>query len=117
VNAEVIGFSILTVTNILAAFIIFAGALREKMRLYPTWHKLGLIVAALGLSAQAFRNIQFLYTGVSPADNDMPLWALKDAGISLVAFGYLYLAATGKYDAAMVKIHSKPAAKKVKRRK
>lgn len=116
-TAEFVGFSVLTVTNITAAIIIFSGALREKMRLYPTWHKIGLMVAALGLSAQAFRNIQFLTTGVSPSDTDMPLWALKDAGISLVAFGYLYLAATGKYAATIEKIHIKPAVKKVRRKK
>lgn len=114
---EFVGFFVLTVTNITAACIIFVGALREKMRLYPAWHKLGLLVAALGLAAQAFRNVQFLYTGVSPSDTDMPLWVLKDAGISLVAFGYLYLAATDKYDAAINKIHSKPVTKKIKRRK
>lgn len=114
---ETIGFFVLTFTNITAACIIFAGALREKMRLYPTWHKIGLLVAALGLSAQAFRNIQFLMTGVSPLDTDMPLWALKDAGISIVAFGYLYLAATGKYAATIEKIYHKPAPKKTRRKK
>lgn len=116
-TAEFVGFFVLTITNIAAACIIFVGALREKMRLYPAWHKLGLLVAALGLASQAFRNVQFLYTGISPSDSDMPLWVLKDAGISLVAFGYLYLAATGQYDAAINKIHSKPVVKNAKRRK
>lgn len=83
-------FVVLTVTNFAASFIIFAGALSERMRLYPTWHKVGLIVAALGLMAQGLRNIQFLVTGVSPTDADVPLWALKDIGISLVAFYYAH---------------------------
>jgi len=86
-------FVFITLMDLCAAGIIFAGALSERMRLYPTWHKVGLIVAVIGLTAQAMRNIQFLYTGVSPSDADMPLWALKDAGISIIAFCYFYLAA------------------------
>jgi hypothetical protein len=86
-----IGFLLLTIVNIGASLIIFAGALSERMRLYPTWHKVGLIVAALGLAAQAMRNVQFLVTGVSPLDTDIPLWALKDIGIALIAYCYLWL--------------------------
>ena len=84
------GFAILTVTNLAAAFIIYAGAMSDRMRLYPTWHKVGLIFAATGLVFQAVRNIQFLVTGVSPSDSDLPFWALKDIGISLIAFFYVY---------------------------
>lgn len=87
-------FVILTVTNLAAALILFAGALSERMRLYPVWHKVGLIVAALGLTAQAIRNIQFLLTGISPTDMDAPLWVLKDIGISLIAFYYVHHAWT-----------------------
>jgi hypothetical protein len=82
------GFVILTVTNLAAAFIIYAGAMSDRMRTYPAWHKVGLILAATGLVFQAVRNIQFLVTGVSPSDADLPLWALKDIGISVVAFFY-----------------------------
>lgn len=89
-----LGFLILTFVNIAAAGIIFAGALSERMRLYPTWHKVGLIVAALGLVFQAGRNVQFLVTGVSPSDADLPLWALKDIGIVLIAFYYAHHAWT-----------------------
>lgn len=86
------GFLLLTITNIVASIIIFAGALSERMRLFPTWHKVGLIIAALGLVFQAGRNIQFLVTGISPSDADLPVWALKDIGISIVAFFYAYIA-------------------------
>lgn len=84
-------FTLLTVADLAAALILFAGALSERMRLYPVWHKIGLIAAALGLAAQGIRNVQFLVTGISPNDADMPLWALKDIGISIIAFTYLYL--------------------------
>jgi hypothetical protein len=83
------GFMALTVTNTVAALIIFFGALSDRMRLYPKWHKAGLILAAAGLAAQAVRNVQFLATGVSPSDADLPLWVLKDLGICIIAFFYL----------------------------
>ena len=87
-----IGFLILTLFEIPAAIIIFVGALNERMRLYPVWHKLGMMLASLGLMAQGIRKTQFLLTGHSPTDADLPLWALKDVGIALVAWFYFYQA-------------------------
>jgi len=86
-----LGFLLLTIINIGATIILFAGALNERAMLYPKWHKVGLIVAALGLAFQAIRNIEFLVTGVSPSDADLPLWALKDLGIAIIAYFYLWL--------------------------
>jgi hypothetical protein len=96
-NYEFIFFTTITVMDLAAALIIFAGALSDRMRLYPAWHKVGLIVAMLGLLVQAFRNIQFLSTGVSPSDADMPLWVLKDAGIATIAFTYLIYGVRHKF--------------------
>jgi hypothetical protein len=87
-----LGFILLTLSNLGASLILFAGALSERMRLFPTWHKVGLVIAAFGLLAQGLRNIQFLVTGVSPSDTDVPLWALKDIGIAIIAYCYLWLA-------------------------
>ena len=84
-------FYLVTFIDLTAAVIIFCGALSERMRLYPAWHKIGLIVAVVGLVCQAFRNVQFIYTGVSPSDADAPLWILKDLGIAIIAYCYLYL--------------------------
>jgi hypothetical protein len=84
-------FYLVTFIDLTAAVIIFCGALSERMRLYPAWHKVGLIVAVVGLVCQAFRNVQFIYTGVSPSDADAPLWILKDLGIAIIAYCYLYL--------------------------
>jgi hypothetical protein len=84
-------FILITFIDITAAAIIFAGALSERMRLYPVWHKVGLMVAVLGLVAQAFRNLQFVFTGHSPSDADKPLWIMKDLGIAIIAYNYLYL--------------------------
>lgn len=104
-------FFLATVIDLTAALIIFVGALSERMRLYPAWHKVGLIVAVVGLVCQAFRNIEFLTTGVSPHDSDLPLWILKDFGIAIIAYFYLYLGIKAK----MNKTPSKPVRKKVKK--
>lgn len=81
-------FVLISIVDITASVIIFAGALSERMRLYPAWHKIGLIMAAMGLVAQAFRNMAYLFTGISPSDADLPLWILKDAGIATIAYFY-----------------------------
>lgn len=81
--------------DITAALIVFVGALSDRMRLYPVWHKLGLLVLMFGLLAQALRNIQFLMTGISPSDLDLPLWALKDVGAAIIAWFYFLRAITG----------------------
>jgi len=113
-NYEFIFFTAVTVMDLSAAIIIFVGALSDRMRLYPTWHKVGLIVALLGLICQAFRNIQFLSTGISPSDADMPLWVLKDAGIATIAFTYLIYGIRHQFFGA--KAAPRPPKKVAKRR-
>lgn len=81
-------FLLLTIADLSAALIIFFGALSERMRLYPTWHKIGLITACAGLAAQGYRNVYYLMTGISPSDVELPLWVLKDLGICIIAFTY-----------------------------
>lgn len=90
-------FILITIIDLTAAAIIFTGALSERMRLYPVWHKIGLIVAVVGLVAQAFRNLQFVFTGHSPSDADKPLWVLKDIGIAIIAYNYLWLGIRAKF--------------------
>lgn len=96
-------FILMTVIDLTAAAIVFVGALNERMRLYPAWHKVGLILASCGLLAQGMRNIQFIATGVSPSDADLPLWALKDLGIALIAFFYVWLAIRARQAAKQAK--------------
>ena len=91
------GFIIITIIDLSAAAIIFIGALSERMRLYPVWHKIGLITAVVGLVCQSIRNLQFIFTGHSPSDADMPLWVLKDAGIAIIAYYYAYMAITSHF--------------------
>lgn len=90
-------FWFVTLMDLTAAVIIFVGALSERLRLYPIWHKIGLMVAVLGLVAQAFRNVRYIFTGESPSDADMPLWVMKDAGIAIIAYYYLWKAVQPRF--------------------
>lgn len=83
-----VGFVALTFFDILASVILFCGLLSDRLRLYPYWHKIGLLLAVVGLLSQVFRNIIYLGTGVSPSDATLPLWACKDIGIDIIAFYY-----------------------------
>ena len=49
------------------------------------WLRTGIGLFGLGVLFQAYRNLQFLVTGVSPTDADLPLWSLKDIGGAMVA--------------------------------
>jgi len=81
-------FLLVTVLDVIGAIILFLGALSPRMRLYPAWHRIGLLAAVVGLFAQAGRNIEYMFTGISPSDADLPLWALKDLGIDIIAYTY-----------------------------
>jgi hypothetical protein len=81
-------FLLITVLDVIGAIILFLGALSPRMRLYPAWHRIGLLAAVVGLFAQAGRNIEYMFTGISPNDADLPLWALKDLGIDIIAYTY-----------------------------
>lgn len=86
------GFLIITFLDLTAATIIFLGALSERMRLYPVWHKVGLLTAVVGLVFQAFHNIQFIALGHLHNETDMPVWVMKDVGLAIIAYTYLYIA-------------------------
>lgn len=83
---EAMLFAALTVLNLAAAVLIIAGALSGDIKLQSPLHRAGLLLGSLGLAAQAVRNIQFLATGISPQDSDIPLWVLKDLGLVILAF-------------------------------
>lgn len=106
---DIVFISIVTVFDIAGAVIIAAGMLRDKWRLFPVWHRVGLVFAAIGLTAQAGRNISFLITGVSAQDTDLPLWAFKDLAIATVAITYFVIAIRERQaQPAKVKAATKP---------
>lgn len=89
-------FVFATAINLMAAFWIIAALFTKRLQTMPAWHRIGLTVGAMGLLAQAMRNIQFLVTGVSATDSDLPLWFLKDLGYGLIAFHSMWLVFTGQ---------------------
>ena len=89
---EIPFFVVVTVFDLCGAAIIAAGLAKDRWRTFPVWHRFGLAIGAIGLTAQAGRNIQFLVTGVSATDADLPLWAFKDLAIATIAIGYACIA-------------------------
>jgi hypothetical protein len=85
---ELLGFSFITAVDLLGAFLLASAVINPKLNSYSNVFKIGLVIAMLGLLGQAFRNYVFISTGISPADTDLPLWAFKDMGISLVAISW-----------------------------
>jgi hypothetical protein len=89
-------FIFATVVDFVAAFWILGVLFTDRLQRLPRWHLMGLSVGALGLLFQGFRNIQFLMTGVSPSDADLPIWFLKDMGYALIAFHSIWLILQGR---------------------
>lgn len=83
---EQIGYTLLTVAELFAATLIFLSALNPRMGLYPAWHKIGLGLAMLGMTAQAWHNIVFLTTGVK---NSGVLPYLTQIGIAVIVATYV----------------------------
>lgn len=89
-------FVAVTVVDLVAAGWIIAALFTPRLQTMPKWHRVGLLVGCIGLLAQALRNIQFLTTGVSATDADLPLWVLKDLGYGLIAFHSIWLVFSGR---------------------
>jgi hypothetical protein len=89
-------FIFATAVDFLAAFWILGALFTDRVQKLPRWHLMGLSVGALGLLFQGMRNIQFLTTGVSPSDADLPVWFLKDMGYAIIAFHSIWLILAGK---------------------
>jgi hypothetical protein len=89
-------FIFATAVDFVTAFWILGALFTDRLQRLPRWHLMGLSVGALGLLFQGFRNIQFLLTGVSPSDADLPIWFLKDMGYALIAFHSIWLILQGR---------------------
>jgi hypothetical protein len=95
-NSETVFFVFATTVNFLTATWILAALFTDRVQRMPRWHLMGLAVGCLGLLFQAMRNLQFLVTGVSPTDSDLPFWFLKDMGYALIAGHSVWLVVAGK---------------------
>jgi hypothetical protein len=89
-------FVFATFVDFSTAFWIMGALFTDRLQKLPRWHLIGLSMGALGLAFQGIRNIQFLYTGVSPSDSELPVWFLKDMGYALIAFHSLWLIFEGR---------------------
>ncbi|AVF36712.1 hypothetical protein [Rahnella sikkimica] len=85
------GFFLLTILDMVTAVMIFFCALNERILLMSVWYRVGLIVTALGFAAQGALNLPYLLFGTQLYANQIPFWALKDMGISMVATHYFWL--------------------------
>jgi hypothetical protein len=79
---QVAFFAMVTAIDFVGAAYITYGLFTNYTH-HSSFQKFAFVVALLGLLAQGFRNLSFLFTGVSPSDADLPLWVLKDIGITL----------------------------------
>jgi hypothetical protein len=95
-TGEQVFFIFATAVDFLTAFWILGALFTDRLQKLPRWHLIGLSVGALGLVFQGLRNLQFLMTGVSPSDSDLPIWFLKDMGYALIAFHSIWLILQGK---------------------
>lgn len=85
-----IGFMAITAIDVLGAFIISLSVFNPKLNHFSNCFKAGLVFLMLGLIGQAFRNVEFLLTGISLTDASLPVWAFKDIGVTLVAVSWLW---------------------------
>jgi hypothetical protein len=104
-------FISITIIDLLAAGIIFGGALSDLTLRCKPWFKTALVIGAIGLTVQGVRNIQFLITGVSPLDSDAPLWMLKDLGLALIAFSYFFILAKSYFKPSIPEAITEPEPK------
>jgi hypothetical protein len=90
-NAD-ITFIALTIVDTIGMIIIFCGLCSERLRTFPIWHKVGMILIIVGMLDQICRNVSFFMTGISPSDATLPIWAFKDIGVDLIAMTYAVIA-------------------------
>lgn len=94
----IIGVYLITLAtlNVGAALVIFFGALGKRLRLYPAWHKVGLICAAFGLVSSSHLYLEMVLDGSLQMGFIRVLFlTLKDVGICIIGGGYLILALRG----------------------
>ncbi len=82
---------ILVLNPIAAGIMIMATMKNRALQAASVWHRLGVLIAACGLLGQFGHNLVFALTGSDPRYLEMPLWALKDYGLIILAFHFAHL--------------------------
>ena len=78
--------ALLLAVDVVGAAALFTLLWRGYAR-KSTCRKVGISIAAVGLVFQACQLVVMLLTGVLPRYTELPLWALKDAGLFIWGFG------------------------------
>ena len=76
---------------IAATVLLVALMMNPWLKVAPLWHRFGMVICAAGLYGQTFRNYIALSTGMAPRDSEMPWWVMKDLGLAVIAFHFLFL--------------------------
>ena len=85
-----------TYLNVMAVAFVLFGAARPHVFAEDALIKTGAFISCFGLAGQASRNLQFLFTGISPSDVDEISWMLKDLGLFVMFLGYAMRGPIGK---------------------
>jgi hypothetical protein len=80
----------------MAVMFVLIGTASPHIKKEDALIKFGAIIACFGLVSQVLRNIQFMVTGYSPHDAELPFWMLKDLGLCMMIFGYAIRAKVNK---------------------
>ncbi|AOR64594.1 hypothetical protein [Pectobacterium wasabiae] len=81
-------FWALTLVDMTTAIMIFISALSGRMLNIPLWYRIGLLITALGFTAQGFLNLPYLLFNVVLMVQELPFWILKDVGIVVISICY-----------------------------
>jgi len=81
-------FSSVLIADLIGLAVIVVGLLHERSHLFPSYHKVGLIVAAVGLLAQSAQCLQYLVAGITVSVLSFPSWAFISYGIAAIGGGY-----------------------------
>ena len=91
---ETLLYASVFVADIIGVAVIVMGLFREHQKLYPSWHKIGLIVMAIGMLGQGVECIHFFLSGETGTVFGLPIWAFKDYSVAIICGGYMWLAHT-----------------------
>lgn len=80
------------IADIIGVAVIVMGLFREHQRFYPSWHKIGLIVMAVGMLAQGVECVHYFLTGSTATVFGLPTWAFKDYSVAIICGGYVWMA-------------------------
>jgi len=89
---ETLLYASVLIADIIGVAVIVLGLFREHQRFYPSWHKIGLIVMAIGMLAQGVECVHFLMTGSTSTVFGLPTWAFKDYSVAIICGGYMWMA-------------------------